>query len=636
MLQEAAAARRSLIVCGLTEIDGFAFCSGLERLMKIDETRESLMDQVRPITLLIGQAIYRPRLALKRTGRASLNTFPLVELIDIYHTHEATKLHDKIYALLGMSTDDIDESGLLPDYQVPWNVLLQRLVEFVLGRQISIKTWIDREMVRVSGNGCVFGTVDRVQSDFNGRFDISIRLNRASEHFQDDDDDDSWEWSLQAKANSAQEEDIVCQLQGAPNPIIIRPFEYHCAIIMISTVLMKRTTQIKTFPRFFLIVWDWKLMQKDTSHSWQELQDNLSATTRMWNIALILKDAGLHEKAEKAILEAIQTYAELPEEDGEIQITGEMIVETLVYFDKTVAILLLHHMQNRIHNTAKALTDNMNRFDGKIIGLLLDRMGDKIPITEHMLQKVMRDFDEADAIARILERRTPMVQITKATIEAAAMNNSHKVIEILFEYLQGSDIPFSEAMVEATAGNVSSGKEIMTLLVNLHEDKVMITEAVVQEAAENIWCGNDMMMLLLNRRGNTPIAPSMATMIVGSFNEDVVTLSFNQEEGEVQITETMLKAVIRSRYSEKVRALLLSRGGDDIRITQEVITAAARSRSSELMSLLLDRKCREELGPGMEESEGRIYRTRGILDWTAEDSDDESLDTYLDYTRVRR
>jgi hypothetical protein len=37
----------------------------------------------------------------------------------MYHTHEATKRYDKVYALLGMSSDNLKKAGLVPNYGVP-------------------------------------------------------------------------------------------------------------------------------------------------------------------------------------------------------------------------------------------------------------------------------------------------------------------------------------------------------------------------------------------------------------------------------------------------------------------------------------------------------------------------------------
>ena len=77
----------------------------------------------------------------------------------MYHTHKATKRHDKVYALLGMSSDDLSKAGLLPNYGLPWKELLQRLAKFLLYEKVSVETWGDKEMAVIKSKGCVLGKV---------------------------------------------------------------------------------------------------------------------------------------------------------------------------------------------------------------------------------------------------------------------------------------------------------------------------------------------------------------------------------------------------------------------------------------------------------------------------------------------
>ena len=60
----------------------------------------------------------------------------------MFHTRQASDVRDKVYALLGMSSDNPDEAGLLPNYEVSWKNLFQQLVKFVLGKDISVETMI--------------------------------------------------------------------------------------------------------------------------------------------------------------------------------------------------------------------------------------------------------------------------------------------------------------------------------------------------------------------------------------------------------------------------------------------------------------------------------------------------------------
>ncbi|KAF2181209.1 hypothetical protein K469DRAFT_752814 [Zopfia rhizophila CBS 207.26] len=82
----------------------------------------------------------------------------------MYHTREATKRHDKVYALLGMSSDDPSAAGLSPNYTIPRKKLLQQLVEFLLFKEVSVETWEEREIAVIKSKGCILGQVSSVES----------------------------------------------------------------------------------------------------------------------------------------------------------------------------------------------------------------------------------------------------------------------------------------------------------------------------------------------------------------------------------------------------------------------------------------------------------------------------------------
>src|ERR1700753_2909540 len=129
-----AAARHVMIMCGPVDIDGHTFCLGLDYLgVAFGE-----VDCATQVTFLIHRAIFRSRNISRKQGRLLLDTCSLGELVDMYHTHKATKRHDKVYALLGMCSDDLREAGLNPDYTLPWSELMQRLIKCVLGNHVSV------------------------------------------------------------------------------------------------------------------------------------------------------------------------------------------------------------------------------------------------------------------------------------------------------------------------------------------------------------------------------------------------------------------------------------------------------------------------------------------------------------------
>jgi hypothetical protein len=113
----------------------------VESLRRFYAELPELQSLIRSVIYLIGGAIFRP----KGSGRVSQNICPLGELIDMYHTHEATWRHDKAYALLGMSSDDLSKANLSPDYKVPWKDLFEALTRFLLCKEIFVEASPDED-----------------------------------------------------------------------------------------------------------------------------------------------------------------------------------------------------------------------------------------------------------------------------------------------------------------------------------------------------------------------------------------------------------------------------------------------------------------------------------------------------------
>jgi len=67
------------------------------------------------VVYLIKGAIFRPNYRTNLLGRVSLDICPLGELIEMFYTRETTLLYDKVYALLGISSNNTSAAGFLPD-----------------------------------------------------------------------------------------------------------------------------------------------------------------------------------------------------------------------------------------------------------------------------------------------------------------------------------------------------------------------------------------------------------------------------------------------------------------------------------------------------------------------------------------
>ncbi|KAM0417158.1 hypothetical protein ACHAPT_012866 [Fusarium lateritium] len=319
VLQEVAAARHVLIKCGPTEIDGHAFCSGLSALELSYAASPDLQALARPVMYLIRGAIFRSRSAPSQSPRFTLDISPLSELVEMYHTRKATQRHDKVYALLGMSSDDPSAAGLSADYEIPWGRLFQQLINFLLSEQVSVDTWDDKEMAVIKAKGRVLGQVTSVQRDASWEdtqtVDISWRSMSAERKRGS-------RWSVQASAKPIQVGDIVCLIQGASRPTIIRLNNDFWMVVMMTVSptddpraasrdvkWSEVVSSVTTFPRDLQLVWDWNMRPgnlNDELPGGSGTEDHLGSATRLGNIGLVLRDIERYEEAEKNLRKSVE------------------------------------------------------------------------------------------------------------------------------------------------------------------------------------------------------------------------------------------------------------------------------------------------------------------------------------------
>ncbi|CAG9948970.1 unnamed protein product, partial [Clonostachys rosea f. rosea IK726] len=330
VLQEVAAARHILIRSGRTEIDGFAFCSGLNALEISYGTNQSLGDIIPTIAYLIRGAVFRPRYEEPETSqveRFALNIRPLSQLVDTYHTRQATDRRDMIYALLGMSSDDpsgLDDAGLSPNYQIPWIEVFRNLVRFSTSDQMSIQVWDDKQAACIKGKGCLLGRVSNVERHHT-RDDIqSVNFLWMKPFYQNGIMGSHL--AFPASAKTIQAGDAVYLLQGAQMPSIVRLCDDHLAVIVIAVPLPEYTQPITVFRHEFPVVWDWEASQgkaQDETYyesliaSWRKpecpnteckCQDYLHEATKLWDLGLILNGLERYEEAGKTLEKAVNIY----------------------------------------------------------------------------------------------------------------------------------------------------------------------------------------------------------------------------------------------------------------------------------------------------------------------------------------
>lgn len=305
-----------MIMCGSTQIEGYAFCLGLKSL-SLSYTASPNLQTLPSVIYPIERAGLRSKLTSRLPERFSLNIRCLAELIDMFHNRKATDVRDKVYALLGMSSDDPGGVGLRPDYEVSWKELFRKLINFVLGKDVSMEIPNDfdddSQRAVITSKGYILGQVSSVRNDDRQNVNITSTSKHAAWCLVD-----KMEWTLQASAKSIQERDIVCLLRGASKPTIIRLYKDHFAIIVIAVTPLKESRSPKQlelskaityFPRDFLLVWDWEQLLEESqdqeeSKNWMSFDQ----ATKTWNVALILEDLEEYENAEKRLQEAIKGY----------------------------------------------------------------------------------------------------------------------------------------------------------------------------------------------------------------------------------------------------------------------------------------------------------------------------------------
>ncbi|KLU88857.1 hypothetical protein, variant [Magnaporthiopsis poae ATCC 64411] len=333
VLQEVAAARHVLVKCGSMEIEGYAFCSGIDAWRHYHGS-PGPSSLIRSVAYLIRGAGFRPKFENAPAGRFSLNIHPLSELVDMYHDRKATDQRDKVYALLGMSVDDPSAAGLSADYDdgaSPWPIVFRKLVRFCLPDQVSISTWGAAEVAVVEAKGCVLGEITSVREDNLSRNDrqVMVVLWKRAPSYSDTEGKQTSNITFRASAKTIEEGDVVCLLEGASTPTIVRLCDGFSAIIMITLPrtndLPEWVAPIAKFPTDLLLVWDWDKSPKPQGGkdygdfirnrgvpkclmAGCECQVHLDEAARWWNIGMLLDEVERYKEAAKHFRKAVEVY----------------------------------------------------------------------------------------------------------------------------------------------------------------------------------------------------------------------------------------------------------------------------------------------------------------------------------------
>lgn len=553
VLQEVAASRHILIMCHSIEIDGHAFCRGLNNL-GLEHMDDDTFTRILSTTYLMKAATLRPKYALSGSETFSLRIRPLAELLDLYHNRDATDPRDKVYALLGMSTDT--PSGLVPDYRISWEDLFRQLMKSLLPENASVITCHQSETAVIKSKGCILGEVSRTSPGKVWEDSQKVRVDLWSATKRHN----HLKWTLPASAKRIHVGDIICLLQGASQPSVIRMYEDYFAVIAIAIdpiireekkhydavavrdVYLDLCSQ-KYFPHDFLLVWDWEVSGEETKsdRNFDCFLKNRAIscedpakTERLTNMGLILRDMRNYEWAIERFHSAMATSER----------------------DQADALAVMDHL------FWTYFTRN-NQEEAKSLGVVANPLGSGRgypDITEDLVVRVASHY-QTNPMEILLDTRSEQLNINENVLIAAAANqNIGRDIMALLIDSKGDQITITEDVLKAAAGNQGDGR-VIAFLFERRGDQVTMTEDILAVAAFGR-CRADIMKLVLGwERSHITVNERVIGIILSQNDEhwyvtgditELTAMLLKLQNGPIMITRNVVE-VIAAKYSEWTR-----------------------------------------------------------------------------------
>lgn len=282
----------------------------------------------------------------------------------MFHDRKATVAHDKIYALLGMTSDDISKSSLLPDYRVPLGQLFQSMVKFIISDKISVECRDDQEVAVIKARANVLGHISSVPphvSMSGNTQEVTVKWMDEIQRIWRNRGVLLTSLSIQIPAIPLQQGDILCVLDGATALTIIRLYQ-DFAVILAAATMPRDVDWLMSFGYLeqfeipvhdIVLIWDWNYnpssyLRWEDYKLWAEgnkwvpagptlvAGDGLDALSRQCELALIClktlasrdsKDRSDHAK-ERLVRLLLSLDAVL--QAGELQTTAKHILSTLL------------------------------------------------------------------------------------------------------------------------------------------------------------------------------------------------------------------------------------------------------------------------------------------------------------------
>ncbi|RDH39438.1 HET-domain-containing protein [Aspergillus welwitschiae] len=606
VLQEVGVAQFIYVMCGSVQIKGHVFCEGL-RKSGLSSRFQAL---VGPVAFLIRSALDRPKYEPNSRGSLTIG-----ELLGMYCSHDATEQHDKVYALLGLSADPITDA-LTPNL---WPSL---------GYECSVETWHGIDTAVIKGKAWIIGHL------------YSVHWNHTAQWLGNRRD---WktEWQLQASARLVQDGDILCLLQGASKPSIIRLCRDHFTIVMPAVTPRKRrhgemleqTVHGRRFMNSLIdILLTWRVPLADhykvdldaesklnyMAPDYKEEQSEVDKRRNliMWVIVDTALDALAMANLGKKTLEhllcqsgttrifARSLTAAAPKDsaswffqsffhnwEGDFSSTDD-IVEAVAEDDGSCGYilmeLLLQHQGEDLTITKAvpmAAAKNIGKYAHKITEVLFQHRENDFPVTKEVVEAAAGNTSQyGHIITRILfQQRKENILFSEEVVKAAAANARHQTMELLIQY-RGGGLPISEEVVKTAAENTElSGSMILEFLFMCKRDILLVSEEVVKTAARNPANGLRFMEILFKRRGeNLPVTEEVikAAAENETCGTEILSVLFRHRRGSLPISKNVV--ITAAKNTESFVRCLLRHRGKRLPVSEEAVkTAAANTKAGD-------------------------------------------------------
>lgn len=216
-------------------------------------------------------------------------------------------MHDQVYALLGMSKESDEGTGIRPDYGKPWFEVQKEVLRSIVGPQLRAHFDSVTGCLVVQSSGCVTGRIRVVQrpSTLGDHQQVIIEwLDRGESGFVSGSllASNTYKLSVGAEVKKG---DVICQLSGTRHPIIARPRCTHLEIIRIDPVVLEDSLSFMLDPSIgpYSIRLTWYCGLHENMEDYKEI---VTLEPGFTNLIQFPSDAILKPEREHPTLEGVQ------------------------------------------------------------------------------------------------------------------------------------------------------------------------------------------------------------------------------------------------------------------------------------------------------------------------------------------